>query len=59
MPNFLNDALQAGRTVKVITINGYQMEGKITDVDIHFGAITLDVDGKERFIMISAISTII
>lgn len=59
MPKFLDDALHSGRTVKVITINGYQMTGRITCVDVPFGAIVLDVNSEERLIMISAISTII
>ena len=61
MPKFLSDALKSGRLVKVITTNGYRMEGELVDFDISttYGAITLSIDGVERLIMISAISTII
>lgn len=58
MPEFLRYSLDHNSTVKVITTNGYQMTGKIMDVDTDFRAITLDIDGAKHFVFMSAISTI-
>lgn len=59
MQKFLIDALEAKQVVKVITINGYQLKGKIVETDFDGGTITLDTYGDKNLIFIHAISTIV
>lgn len=58
MYDFLNKAFEEKRNVTVITTNGFQMHGIISGVDAENRTITLEVDGNEQLIFMSAISTI-
>lgn len=44
------------RTVTVITVNGYQLKGRIVGHDQY--TILLEVDGKRQLIYKSAVSTV-
>lgn len=51
------DCLKDGRrVVTVITINGFQLHGRITGYDQH--TILIEVDGQQQLVYKTAISTI-
>lgn len=58
MSEFLDKAIKEQRIVTVIITNGFQMRGKILRHDAGFRTITMEVDGKEQLVFVSAISTI-
>ena len=56
--NFLNQLHRDGRTVKVITINGFQLVGRVVGWD-QFTLLVEDHDGRENLVYKSAVSTIV
>lgn len=54
--NYINDLINSRANVRVITINGYQLRGRILDQSSN--AIIMKVDKVERLIYKHAISTI-
>lgn len=57
MRDFLNPMKKKRTRVVIITKNGYQMGGRIVAWDET--AIRVDVDGIDRLVLMSAVSTII
>lgn len=55
---FLDQIHKGGRTVKVITTNGFQLVGRIVGWD-QFTLLVEDHDGKENLVYKSAVSTIV
>ena len=55
---FLNQLHRDGRTVKVITINGFQLVGRVVGWD-QFTLLVEDHDGRENLVYKSAVSTIV
>lgn len=55
---FLDQLRKDGRTVKVITTNGFQLVGRIVGWD-QFTLLVEDHDGKENLVYKSAVSTIV
>ena len=53
---FLDKLQQERRSVSVITVNGYHIEGLITGHDQY--SIQMDVDGKRQLVYKHAVSTI-
>lgn len=57
MRSFLDSVSKSGTRVAVIIKNGYQLHGRITNWDET--SMLVDVDGIDRLVMLSAVSTII
>ena len=55
---FLNQLHRDERTVKVITINGFQLVGRVVGWD-QFTLLVEDRDGRENLVYKSAVSTIV
>lgn len=53
----LQEAVESGKSVRVITRNGYQMDGVILDFDAN--VLQMQVRGEDQMVYIGAISTII
>ena len=53
----LQEAVESGKSVRVITRNGYQMDGVILDFDAN--VLHMRVRGEDQMVYIGAISTII
>ena len=55
---FLKQLHRDGRTVKVITINGFQLVGRVVGWD-QFTLLVEDHDGRGNLVYKSAVSTIV
>lgn len=55
---FLKQLHRDGRTVKVITTNGFQLVGRVVGWD-QFTLLVEDRDGRENLVYKSAVSTIV
>lgn len=55
---FLKRLHRDGRTVKVITINGFQLVGRVVGWD-QFTLLVEDHDGRENLVYKSAVSAIV
>ena len=53
---FLTKLMEKGLPVRAVTLNGYQMVGKLIDFDTF--TILLDVDGKENLLYKSGLTTV-
>lgn len=55
--SFLDRLKEERRSVEVITINGFHIEGLIADHDQY--TILMDVNGRQQLVYKSAVSTIV
>ena len=53
---FLTELFRAGKMVRVYTMNGYQVKGRIDDVGEE--GIIMEAEGKRKLMFYHAISTI-